>query len=417
MLALGWVVALGVGGAWDSRVVGRGTGEFRRLIRATLFFFGTVGVVAYLLRANLARGYVAVALPLGLVALMSFRAYWRHWLRGRHRAGELLTRVLVVGRASGASALASSLQAGAGTRFLVVGLCLPQDDEPPGDSLVPVVGTLAGIEDAVHRVGATAVAVASCDLFGSAEVRSLAWGLEGTGVRIILAPSLVDVAGPRIHIRPVAGLPLMHVEEPCFSGPKLATKTALDLVGAALGLLLLLPVMIVVALAIRLDDGGPVFFRQTRVGLRGQTFGMWKFRSMHRDAEEGLAALAEQSQGNAVLFKMKADPRVTRIGRVLRRFSVDELPQLLNVLTRDMSLVGPRPPLAREVALYSEHVHRRFLLRPGLTGLWQVSGRSDLTWEESVRLDLYYVENWSVAADLNIVLKTAGAVLRKSGAY
>ncbi len=417
LIAVGWFVSLGLGGLWDRRVLGRGSGEFRRLCRATLFFFGAVGVLAYLLKANLARGYVAFVLPAGLLALLVTHAYWRHWLVVRFRDGRLLTGVVVVGEVSGAGYLSRRLHANAQSGFKVIGLCVPEHENAPADSSWPVVGTLDEVADAVHRLGAGAVAVASSDSFGPAQVRELAWELEGTGVRVILSPSLVDVAGPRIHVRPVAGLPLMAVEEPRFSGPKLVTKTAFDVIGAALGLLLLSPALICVAAAIKLQDRGPIFFRQMRVGLGGGTFLMWKFRTMHGDAEDRLKQLRARSEGNRVLFKLRNDPRVTKVGRVLRRFSVDEMPQLLNVLTGDMSLVGPRPPLAVEVAMYDKDVHRRFLVKPGLTGLWQVSGRSDLNWEESVRLDLYYVENWSLAGDLTILAKTARAVMGRSGAY
>ena len=417
LIGLGWAAALAVGGVWDSRTLGRGTTEFRRLVRATVFFFGAVGVLAYLLKADLARGYLALALPFGLLCLLSSHLLWRRWLVRRHRAGQMLTDVLVVGSAAGAQYLGRRLQMSADSGYRVLGVCAPDAGVSTVDPTFPVVCAPDQVAAAARRLGAQAVAVASSDSFGSAEVRALAWELEDTGVRVLLSPSLVDVAGPRIHIRQVAGLPLMQVEEPRFAGPKLLTKTGLDVVAAAVGLLLLSPLFLLVAVGIKLSDGGPVFFRQARVGLGGSTFLMWKFRSMHQDAELRLVHLQSRSEGNAVLFKMRDDPRVTSIGRVLRRFSIDELPQLANVLSGSMSLVGPRPPLAREVALYSTDVHRRFLVKPGLTGLWQVSGRSDLTWDASVRLDLYYVENWSLLGDLHILAKTARAVFRTTGAY
>ncbi len=416
LIAVGWVVFLALGGVWDQRVIGRGTTEFRRLARSTLFFFGAIGVLAYLLKAELARGFVAVALPAGFVGLFLAHGFGRRWLTRQHRAGRMLTDVVVVGQTVGACYLGRRLQSSADSGYRVIGMCVPANALPT-DAAFPVVGTLDGVADAVRRLGAKSVAVASSDSFGPGQVRALAWQLEGTGVRILLSPSLVDVAGPRIHIRPVAGLPLMQVEEPRFSGPRLVLKTGMDILGGSIGLLVLSPLLLLLAIAVRSDDGGPALFRQTRVGLGGRTFPMWKFRSMHLDAEQRLAQLEEQSEGNGVLFKMKDDPRVTRIGKILRRFSLDELPQLFNVVAGQMSLVGPRPPLAREVALYSQHVHRRFLVKPGLTGLWQISGRSDLTWEESVRLDLYYVENWSLTGDLSILAKTVRVVAGKSGAY
>jgi exopolysaccharide biosynthesis polyprenyl glycosylphosphotransferase len=219
-------------------------------------------------------------------------------------------------------------------------------------------------------------------------------------------------------MRPFIGLPLLHVEEPEFAGFKRVVKGAMDRLAAGLAVLLLVPVLGAIAVAVRLDSPGPVLFRQTRIGRGGREFTMLKFRTMVVDAEArrgDLLALNQNADG--LLFKMADDPRVTRVGRVLRRFSVDELPQLFNVLSGRMSLVGPRPPLPAEVALYDDSVRRRLLVKPGLTGLWQVSGRSDLTWEESVRLDLRYVENWSLLLDIMILWKTGFAVVRARGAY
>jgi len=263
------------------------------------------------------------------------------------------------------------------------------------------------------------VAVTATASFGPSAVRRLSWDLEKTSAELILAPALTDIAGPRIQTQPVAGLSLIHVERPTYRGATKLFKTAFDLVGAGLLLLMLSPVFLAIALGIKVTSPGPVFFRQERVGLDGERFKMIKFRSMRVDAEAMLEQLqAEQRDaGNDVLFKIKNDPRVTSIGKFIRRFSLDEIPQLLNVLRGEMSLVGPRPPLVAEVARYEDEVHRRLLVKPGMTGLWQVSGRSDLSWDETVRLDLSYVENWSIASDLVILFKTAKAVVAPEGAY
>jgi exopolysaccharide biosynthesis polyprenyl glycosylphosphotransferase len=237
-------------------------------------------------------------------------------------------------------------------------------------------------------------------------------------VELLVAPGLTEVAGPRLHMRPFIGLPLVHVEEPEFRGPKRLVKEVLDRLGAAALVLLVLPVLLAIAVAVRVDTPGPVFFRQQRIGKTGRPFTMLKFRSMVVDAEARRAELAARNQNaDGLLFKVADDPRVTRVGRLLRRLSLDELPQLLNVLGGSMSLVGPRPPLPSEVARYDDDVRRRLLVKPGLTGLWQISGRSDLTWEEAVRLDLRYVENWSLALDLSILWRTFSAVLHADGAY
>jgi exopolysaccharide biosynthesis polyprenyl glycosylphosphotransferase len=246
----------------------------------------------------------------------------------------------------------------------------------------------------------------------------MAWSLEGSGINLLVAPALTDIAGPRINIRPVSGLPLLQIAEPEFTGAGRVLKRVMDVLGSLALLVVLSPVLLAVATAVRAHDGGPVLFRQTRIGRGGQPFTILKFRTMAIDAEDRLAALhAQNDHGDGgVLFKLRDDPRITSVGRHLRRFSLDELPQLLNVLRGQMSLVGPRPPLPSEVERYEQHVHRRLLVKPGMTGLWQVSGRSDLDWSETVRLDLYYVENWAVSLDIEILWKTLRAVIHGSGA-
>jgi exopolysaccharide biosynthesis polyprenyl glycosylphosphotransferase len=246
----------------------------------------------------------------------------------------------------------------------------------------------------------------------------MSWRLEGSGVTVVVAPQLTDIAGPRIHVRPVAGLPLLHIEQPEFRGMRRVIKSGIDRAVALVALLLLSPLLLGVAACVRLTSKGPALFKQVRVGAQGSHFTMLKFRSMRSDAEAQLAALrALNENGDGLLFKMKDDPRITGVGKWLRRFSLDELPQLINVLFGQMSLVGPRPPLPSEVERYGGDVSRRLLVKPGLTGLWQISGRSELPWDEAVRLDLHYVENWSVALDFMILWKTVGAVLHGRGAY
>jgi exopolysaccharide biosynthesis polyprenyl glycosylphosphotransferase len=339
-------------------------------------------------------------------------------------AGSHLSSVLVVGGTTSAVALAAKLRGAPDAGFRVVGLCLPggpsawSEQASAVDHGFAVVGDLDDIAGAVQRVGADMVAVASSESFGPEEVRRMAWTLEGTGVAIALAPALTDVAGPRIHIRPVAGLPLLYVEEPRFRGPKLIAKTMVDVIGAGLGLLLLLPVLLIVAVTIKLGDGGPVFFRQQRVGLGGKGFRVWKFRSMIVNANIKIDEARQGAQQQAsVFYKSAADSRITPIGRFIRRTSIDELPQLFNVLAGQMSIVGPRPLVPGEGAEVGNFLERRMLLRPGITGLWQVSGRSDLLASERIRMDFDYVENWSVAGDLVIMARTVSAVLRQHGAY
>jgi exopolysaccharide biosynthesis polyprenyl glycosylphosphotransferase len=277
---------------------------------------------------------------------------------------------------------------------------------------------LDDVARAVIDCAADTVAVTAGDGMSPAVLRRLSWQLEGSGVDLVVHPVLLDVVGPRISSRPVPGLPFLHIEEPELSGPRQLLKATVEWTISTIGFIVVLPVLLLLALLIRLDSKGPAFFRQTRVGRRGNEFTVFKLRTMYADAEARLEALREHNDAvDSLLFKMRDDPRVTRIGKLLRRWSLDEVPQLWNVVRGDMALVGPRPPLPSEVSRYDQEVARRLLVRPGITGLWQVSGRSDLSWRESVRLDLYYVENWSLALDAMIVWKTVFAVFRRHGAY
>jgi exopolysaccharide biosynthesis polyprenyl glycosylphosphotransferase len=281
---------------------------------------------------------------------------------------------------------------------------------------IPVLGRLDQVAEVVRALGCDAVAVTSDDATRRGYLRELAWALEGAGIELLVDPGLVEVAGPRMHIRPLIGFPLVHVEEPHFVGWRRVMKRATDIVLTSIGLAIIWPVLIVIALLVKLQDGGPVIFRQTRIGRGGQPFTMLKFRSMVVDAEARKFALLNRNEGNGGLFKLARDPRITPVGRLLRAFSLDELPQLFNVLTGSMSLVGPRPHLAEELAQMPTEAVRRSLVTPGLTGLWQVSGRSELEADDAIRLDLRYVENWSFTLDLLIMWKTASAVLARRGA-
>ena len=261
------------------------------------------------------------------------------------------------------------------------------------------------------------MAVLACPEMSGVRLRDLAWQLEKSDTDLCVAPALLDVAGPRTTIRPVVGLPLLHVDHPEFTGLRHLIKSAFDHLAAAAALVFSSPLFLVISLAIRLTDGGPALFRQERVGKDGRPFMLFKFRTMVVDAERQKSQLSELNETDGVLFKIRCDPRVTHIGAKLRRWSLDELPQLINVLIGDMSLVGPRPALPEEAALYGDHVRRRLAVKPGITGLWQVKGRSDLSWKEGVRLDLRYVENWSFMLDLQILWKTGWAVFQGNGAY
>jgi exopolysaccharide biosynthesis polyprenyl glycosylphosphotransferase len=349
----------------------------------------------------------------------------RYWLRKRlHRfraLGGCMRRAVVVGHPKDVEALVNELRREPYHGLSVVAACLAGSGEPnPSLQGVPVHGGLADVMPAVRQTDADTVAVLACPEMNGAELRKLAWELEKTGTDLCLAPALLDVAGPRTSIRSVAGLPLLYVDHAELTGVRQAIKTMFDWLAAASAIVLLSPLFLAIAMAIRLHDGGPVLFRHVRMGRDGRPFNVLKFRTMVPNADQQKASLAALNEVNGVLFKIRNDPRLTPVGTWLRRWSLDEAPQLFNVIRGEMSLVGPRPWASlpyEEAAGYGNHVRRRLAVKPGLTGLWQVSGRADLPWEESVRLDLHYVENWSLALDLQILWKTWSAVTRGKGAY
>lgn len=416
-----WMISLSGYGSRGYRVVGSGTLEYRLVASATVRLFGLVALIAFLFKVDLARGYILLAFPLGLGVLLFSRWMWRQWLSVQRNRGRYSSRVVLVGSRASTTHLQRVLSRQHESGYLVVRVCIPGAGSAPAESQngVPVFTDLDDLQAEMAIVGADTVIVTSSDELPPQKLRELSWSLEPGRQHLVMAPSLTDISGPRIHTRPVAGLPLIHVETPRYEGRKLFAKRSFDIL-SSLGLIVLLsPFLAVIAVGVRLSTPGGTLFRQERIGINGSKFSMLKFRSMVTDAEarlEGLSAEA-RSEGNSVMFKMRDDPRVTPIGRILRRYSLDELPQLFNVFAGTMSLVGPRPPLQREVDQYDKHVHRRFLVKPGVTGLWQVSGRSNLSWEDTVRLDLYYVENWSITGDLIILWRTARAVVGRDGAY
>lgn len=414
-----WVGGMCAGGVYHARVVGVGAEEYRRVMNVGLRVLAVVAILSFALKIPLARGMVAIALPLGVALTMVFRYAARRWLHRQRAKGACVRRVVVVGLRSEAEDLVRHFARAPYAGFRVVGACVPG----PGSALdgggqeVPILADPAHVARAITDARADAIAVASLNALERGTLRRLGWQLEGSGVELIVAPALTDIAGPRISIRPVSGLPLMHVEEPQLSGPSRLAKECFDRTVAASGLLVVSPLILSIALLIRFTSPGPAFYRQVRIGRHGRPFVLWKFRTMTMGADDERHSLIGLNEHDGPLFKMREDPRRTPVGCWLRRWSLDELPQLWNVLLGHMSLVGPRPPLPGEVSLYGDDVRRRLLVKPGLTGLWQVSGRAELSWDETVRLDLYYVENWSPALDSLILWKTAAAVIRGRGAY
>jgi exopolysaccharide biosynthesis polyprenyl glycosylphosphotransferase len=421
ILPLAWIATLAINRAYESRHLFVGTDEYARVFRSGIGLTAALAIVSFAFDLRLARGYVIIALPLATIVDISARYVYRQLLHRSWARGERLHRVILVGHERAVADMTRRLRYEHHHGLGVVGACLPPGLTPNGftPGLPPLYGGFDQVASAVERVKADTVVVLACPEIDGGALRRLAWQLEVDDIDLIVASTLVDVAGDRTTIRPVDGLPMLHVEHPRLKGSARLIKAAFDRVGALLLLILAaLPLAVVAALVMFAPGGrGPAVFRQERVGKNGRPFILYKFRTMHVNAEARLADLRELSDTDGQLFKMRNDPRVTPVGRWLRRFSLDEIPQLVNVVKGDMSLVGPRPPLAAEVAGYPSDMLRRLVVKPGLTGLWQVSGRSDLSWEESIRLDLTYVENWSLAMDVAILARTVSAVVRSSGAY
>jgi exopolysaccharide biosynthesis polyprenyl glycosylphosphotransferase len=412
-----WIGSLWLAGGYDARFIGTGSDEFRKVLNAGVGLIAAIAFFSYAVNLQLSRSYVVIALPSVTALDLVARYTIRKRLHKQRASGLGLLSVVAVGHELAVADLIRELRREQYHGLRVVGACVAQPSECAEVDGVPIYGGLDDVTAAVRVCGADTVAVLACPEMDGIRLRSLAWELEKTGTDLCVSPALLDVAGPRTTIRPTAGLTLLHVDHPQLTGIRLVIKDLFDRSVAAAGLILLFPVMALLGAIIWLNDSGPALFTQVRVGKDGRMFRIYKFRTMVVDAEARKAQLLASNDSDGALFKLRNDPRVTAVGAYLRRWSIDELPQLLNVLLGDMSLVGPRPALPDEAATYADHVRRRLVVKPGLTGLWQVNGRSDLTWDESVRLDLRYVENWSFALDLLILWKTGSALMRRSGAY
>lgn len=416
IIVLLWILVMGGFGAYQAEVFGAGADEYKRVLHGSLYSVSIVGVACYLAHFTLARGFFILMFVIGVPALLIERRVIRHGVHLARMQGKLQERTVIAGSISNVDDIAAVLRREAWLGYRVVGaLCPGSATETP--SGIPIIGhdDLATI----HRVSSNAdvVFLAGGTDFNSRDMRQLQWSLEQDATRLIVAPNVNDISSERVRVRPVGGLPLMHIDGPRWSHATQKAKRVFDVIGSLTLLLLFSPLMLAIALRIKLHDGGTVLFAQTRVGRNARTFSCLKFRTMVPNAEDLLAALHAQAGYTGGLFKMEDDPRITGPGRILRKYSLDELPQLINVLRGEMSLVGPRPNLVHEVAQYEKHMTRRLRVRPGMTGLWQVSGRANLSWEEAIRLDLYYVDNWSMLQDINILIKTVRVITAGSGAY
>ncbi|MGB8383802.1 MAG: sugar transferase, partial [Dermatophilaceae bacterium] len=416
-----WLGLLGFSGTYNRYRLGNGTEEYRAIGRAALLTFALMAVLDYVTDASLARGFVFPTMLIWLMATVGGHWWLRRRLNARRAQGDSMLNTLVVGREDAVTSMIREFREAPQSGYRIVGACVSGMDTTwsrrPEVEGVPVLGDPEETLEAVDRTGADVVAVSSHPDLSGQPLRRLGWALAERQVELVVAPGIVEVAGPRLSLRPAAGLSMLHVERPADGLARLTVKKVMDYVLAAIITVLVLPVGLAIAAAIKLTSRGPVFFLQERVGEHGRTFQVIKFRSMVADAEQRLESMSRDGQTNAVLSKWEQDPRITPVGRFIRKYSLDELPQLLNVLAGQMSLVGPRPNLSREVAMYESDAIQRLRVLPGMTGLWQISGRSNLTWEESLRLDLWYVDNWSPMLDLQILIGTVRAVLKRDGAY
>ena len=418
LMILGWVLAIFLAGGYRHQVFGAGLDEYKRTVNASVVTAAAVGIGCYLLRFSLPRGFFVLAFVIGLPTLVLGRYLLRNSIHRARRNGALQHRVVIAGAEGHVDEIASVLRREKWLGYHVIGALTPTPGPRPTTGLgLPVLGASSSVAQVAIDAGADLVFLAGGAFHSSAEMRRLAWDLEHEDIAVVIAPSVTDVSSERISVRPVGGLPLIHLEKPRSQAAVRRAKRTFDILGSLALMALFTPVFLFAAFKVWSHDRGPVLYRQTRVGRDGRAFLCWKFRTMVTNAEELLAEMHAKAGYQGGLFKLEDDPRVTTPGKWLRRFSLDELPQLLNVLAGQMSLVGPRPPLKHEVAQYDDDMARRLRVRPGMTGLWQVSGRSDLSWSEAIRLDLYYVDNWSMLQDLTILARTFHAVFGSRGAY
>lgn len=423
LFVIGWLSVLAGLHTRSARIIGTGVEEYRRVVSASFRVFGVIAIVTLLLKLDIARGYLAVALPVGAIGLVLSRAMWHAYIARKRVAGSYKTAVLAIGELEAVEHIATELTRNPADGFRVVGVAIPGYGPARGehlvvnDRMIPIVGGERDALEAVRSCHADTLAIAGTEHFGVRGIRRLIWDLEPMDIDLVVSTGVMDVALSRLVMRPIAGLPLLHIEKPQYQGAKRFQKRTFDFCFALFALTLTFPILLAAAIAIKITSRGPIFYSAERIGIDCKPFAMLKLRTMVDGADRQLSSLLADNDSDGLLFKIRNDPRVTPVGRVLRRFSIDELPQFVNVVRGEMSVVGPRPPLRREVEAYDCEVLRRLLVKPGITGLWQVSGRSDLSWNDAVRLDMSYVDNWSMVGDILIIARTVRAVFARAGAY
>ncbi|GAB41279.1 MULTISPECIES: sugar transferase [Gordonia] len=415
-MAVCWVLLLAREDSTNQRILGRGIEEFVRVFVATGKLLAIVAVVVLVLGVPIPRQTLGIAFICGFVGCMSAHLVSTVYIGSRRRRhGAASTRVLIVGTPESAVQMRDTMTKNPALGYVPVGIVDPPVSTIQDPTMIEDPGYIVG---AARNAAAEYIVIASSTPLETEWLRALRFGLSEAGVGLLIAPSLVGLARPKVTLESIGDVPLIHVDEPGYSSRSGWGKALFDRAVATAGLLVLSPLLLAVAIAIKVSDRGPVFYRPERIGREGATFRMWKFRSMYQDADKRLADLrANGAIPDDQFFKMQKDPRITAVGRIIRRTSIDEFPQLLNVIFGEMSLVGPRPLVHGEGHTFPGFVERRQLVKPGMTGLWQVSGRSDTTDEQRVELDVYYVENWSIEQDVRILLRTIVTVARGDGAY
>lgn len=410
LIPIFWILVLIFLGAYDRRNLFLGLVEYTRVALSAVIVLAVVSTVSFLFKYDTSRAYVLIALPLGTIGLVVSRYLWRQYFLRQRIVGKGLASTIIVGSVQECVELRTAMQLRPWAGYRVVA----EVERPGNDALL--IEWLDQMDELLHSTRASAIALAGSSASDSVFVRDLSWHIEGEGVDLLVGAGTGSTFGPRVTLRFASGLPLLHLDEVALRNAQRVAKRALDLSGSALGLILLSPIFLLVSCGILVTSGTPVFFRQSRAGRDGEIFRIWKFRTMLKDAGQHREALRLASLTSGPIFKADDDPRTTRFGRFLRRWSIDELPQLLNVLGGSMSLVGPRPHPLDDVERYGDRDLRRLIAKPGMTGLWQVAGRSDLSWAASIELDLIYLENWTFVGDLAILLRTLKAVLQGAGA-
>jgi exopolysaccharide biosynthesis polyprenyl glycosylphosphotransferase len=418
-LYLGWLLMLVIFKTRDVKIVGSDFSEYRRVFNASLTVLGILAFLALFFKVDVSRVYVTEVIAFGLSVLLVSRRLGRTWLRKQRRLGNMRRRMAVYGPKSELDLVLKKYESKPDAEFEPV---LTIEDSK--DLVLKYVDgsktravSLEELPEVLSQDGIEILKVVGTGPSAAQMHKKLYWALDGWDISFVVSPAITGVSSSKLTTRVISGSPLIEITSTKFTGSQYFIKTVFDFVFSIIALIIASPVMLVTALLIKLSDRGPVFFTQTRIGKDGKEFKIIKFRSMKVGAEKEFEELAAKSgyEVNSVQFKLKDDPRVTKIGNFIRKTSIDELPQFFNVLTGSMSVVGPRPHVEKEVKAYEEHVTRRLLVKPGITGPWQISGRSQLSWEESVALDLNYVENWSPLSDLVIVAKTLLLVFRSSG--